>query len=363
MTNFPIGQGICTISGCRVSPNKLTAVARVAYSMVATMSWDLLYICVLGVVINPVGAQYCAKVSWSAHPNKGLSGHNAQHYAGNLEFCKYLCNAYDWCLSIDYHNNANACDLAGSGAGVALTSNSGAYSHYRIEKRCAAGTQLPSCTPCAAGKREKRTTGCGANGCPGGTFTPAIPAGTCPVGGDRRVPDCYQGCLNGNNMVGLIFANYQSAAAASPQQLPVSTGAVCVSCAAGRWSAAGQSQFEGTLCDECATGQYSAAGAATCIVCPAGKRGPVAAAASCISCIAGRFAASTGMTSCSDCSAGQYSAAGASTCIQCEAGKYHNQPQVSACIACVVGYYASNTGSQSCTLCSGEWCTENNRPP
>ena len=112
--------------------------------------------------------------------------------------------------------------------------------------------------------------------------------------------------------------------------------AVCVACAAGRFSAV--EALASDSCADCEAGRFSAAaGSAACTACPAGKWQGETASAVCVACAAGRFSAEEAVTCSSECAAGRYVTAGSAACKACPAGKWQNVTGASACVTCEAG--------------------------
>ena len=157
---------------------------------------------------------------------------------------------------------------------------------------------------------------------------------------------------------------------------------MCIDCAAGTWSAAGQAD----ACIDCAAGKYSTTASATeeavCIDCAAGTWSAAGQADACIDCAAGRFSTSTGTDAgaesvCIDCVASTYSGAGEGTaCTEktCEVSGYTDgEPTAASCgtgatcgeggdgdgysCTCDASYWGAATANEA-AMCTEKTCTD-----
>ena len=177
------------------------------------------------------------------------------------------------------------------------------------------------------------------NGAAGGTNCAVL----CPGGWWYK--NCYS--INLNLVYGCSGTSYYTdeCFAALNEFIPVTrmlirettpvagSGATCVACPSGTWSAVGS-----TTCTNCSAGSWAGPGAPSCQACAAGT-----------------FASSPGASHCTTCPAGAYSPApgGAAACTPCPIGTALNTTggtSGAACIPCVGGRYSA-PGSASCALC------------
>lgn len=204
-------------------------------------------------------------------------------------------------------------------------------------KPCPAGkysssTNATSCSICEAGKYS----GVGASGCyscssgyyssAGASSCSACPTGQWAVAGSKSCTSCLTtGVATCDSRTGKALScqtGYDLLNSACSK--PAVTAASCV---------AGQ-YFNGASCVSCDAGKYSAAGASTCSACSAGTYS-AAGASSCSACSAGTYAVA-GSSSCQACSTGTWSSSNAGSCSNCT-----NKPANS--------YYTSNGKANDCS--------------
>ena len=217
------------------------------------------------------------------------------------------------CRPGQYKKNSTTCELCPAGK---YSNSTNATTCSICEAGTYSGVGATSCYPCSNGYYSSA----GASSCS------ACPTGQWAVAGSKSCTSCLTtGVATCDSRTGKALScqtGYDLLNSACSK--PAVTAASCV---------AGQ-YFNGASCVSCDAGKYSAAGSSTCSACSAGTYSVA------------------GSSSCSACSAGTYSAASSSTCLTCSTGTWSSS-NAGSCSDCTNkpanSYYTSNGKANDCS--------------
>ncbi|KAH8062471.1 hypothetical protein JL722_3389 [Aureococcus anophagefferens] len=221
-------------------------------------------------------------------------------------------------------------------------------------------TATPTHAPCAAGYYSNDLEGPGCTACPAGKATNESEATSCDIctvntyAERKGSPFCLD-CPAGRQS-GLGSASCSWCMSGQYEILNDAGNKTCVDCGNGTYSPLGLYCLDdleiNTACVACAAGFYSASGQSACDACVAGDT-PRAGESICSLASAGSYVNGSGRSAQALCAPGTYSSgAGAATCERCAPGTYQPFEGQTSCAISDAGAYVAESGASAQAACA-----------